>query len=558
MINFNNLKTKIKLAIIFGAIAIVVLTSGLVVGAKISSVRETAQWNEHTYIVLKQLEGMIAGMVNQETGVRGYLVSGNKEFLAPYHSGRSQFDESFKMLKDMTSDNPAQQKRLDEALSWARKWQSEIAEREILNTDLQQARDLEASGAGKGAMDAFRAKIAEIIAIESDLLSKRGAAQKSALDDAELSSRISIGAVIFLSCVFALLLLTGIANPIKIMTGVMTSLAAGELTTEVPYLNREDEVGAMARSTEHFRQGLLEARNVEAAAARQKEEAEQQRKRDMHAVADNFEQSVKSVVEAVSSNAHQMQGLATSLSASAEQTTRQATTVASATEQTSNAVQTVAAAAEELSASIREIGRQVTESSSIANAASGDAGKTNVTVRELADTVSKIGDVVTLINVIASQTNLLALNATIEAARAGEAGKGFAVVAGEVKSLANQTARATDEIRQQITTVQTQTQNVVEAISLLVKRIDEISHISTVIASAVEEQSAATSEIAGNVSQAAQGANLVASSIGGVSDAASSTGTASQQALSSAQSLSREAEQLKGTVTNFLNDVRSA
>jgi len=366
------------------------------------------------------------------------------------------------------------------------------------------------------------------------------------------------GAVILVMTVLMRMLTRSITEPMAKITESMKCLVDGDLTVETDALERQDEIGTLARSSEQLRQSLIKARETEATLAHQKEEAAQQRKNDMHQLADSFEQSVSGVVNSVSSNANQMQNMATSLDAMAKQSTRQASSVASATEQASNAVQTVAAAAEELSASIREIGRQVTEASSIANTASDDAGKTNMTVRELADTASRIGDVVKLINDIASQTNLLALNATIEAARAGEAGKGFAVVAGEVKNLANQTARATDEIGSQIGSVQAQTQNVVEAIGLIVKRIQDISHVSTAIASAVEEQSAATAEIAGNVSQAAQGTNLVSASIGGVSDAASSTGAASQQVLASAQSLSSEAEQLKGIVSKFLHDVRMA
>ena len=278
----------------------------------------------------------------------------------------------------------------------------------------------------------------------------------------------------------------------------------------------------------------------------------------LHALTAKFDKSVSSVLETVAGASTELEATAASMSASAEQTTQQAATVASATEQASGAVQTVASAAEELSASIREIGRQVAESSTIANASSEEAGKANLTVKELSDTASRIGDVIKLINDIASQTNLLALNATIEAARAGEAGKGFAVVANEVKNLANQTARATDEISQQINTVQTQTRNAVEAIGHIVERIQEISHISTTVASAVEEQSAATSQIAMSVTQAAQGTQHIAFNISGVNEAASATGAASHQVLSSAQSLSSEAEHLRNIVVTFLHDVRAA
>jgi methyl-accepting chemotaxis protein len=275
-------------------------------------------------------------------------------------------------------------------------------------------------------------------------------------------------------------------------------------------------------------------------------------------IADDFEQSVKGVVDAVASAATELQASSQSMSATAEETSRQSTTVAAASEEATANVQTVASAAEELSASVMEISRQVTKSVQIAGAAVEEAKKTDTTVQGLATAAQKIGDVVKLISDIAGQTNLLALNATIEAARAGEAGKGFAVVASEVKNLANQTARATDEITSQIGAIQTATHDAVEAIRSIATTIAEMNQISTAISAAVEEQGATTKEIARNVAQAATGSANVAETISGVSRAASETGSSAGQVLNAAGELSVQAERLRREVDNFLGSVRSA
>ena len=275
------------------------------------------------------------------------------------------------------------------------------------------------------------------------------------------------------------------------------------------------------------------------------------------ALADNFEANVKGIVESVSSSATEMQGSAQSMSSTAEETSRQSTAVAAASEEASTNVQTVASAAEELSNSVEEVGRQVGQSNKIAQNAVEEAQRTNDKVQGLAEAAQKIGEVVNLINDIASQTNLLALNATIEAARAGEAGKGFAVVASEVKSLANQTAKATEEIAAQIGAIQAATTDAVSAIQGIGSTIGEISEISTAIATAVEQQSAATKEIAANVQQAAAGTQEVSENISGVTQAASETGEAAGQVLGAAQELSKQSEALREQVDSFLIEVRA-
>jgi methyl-accepting chemotaxis protein len=348
-----------------------------------------------------------------------------------------------------------------------------------------------------------------------------------------------------------------IARPIVGMTRVMTALSSGDKQIDVPDTARADEIGHMAKAVLVFKENMLRADALAAEQARDRE-AKEARAQRLEASAHAFDRRVGDVVRAVSAATTQLQSSAQAMSATAEQTNRQAGVVASASEEATSNVQTVASAAEELSSSISEIGRQVSESSNITQQAVADADRTNAAIETLAEGAQRIGDVVKLINDIAGQTNLLALNATIEAARAGEAGKGFAVVASEVKSLATQTAKATDDIAAQVAAIQTSTQNSVGAIKGIAETIRKVSGIATAIASAVEQQGSATQEIARNVQQAAAGTSEVSSNIAGVTKAASETGQAASQVLAAAQDMAHQAESLRTEVEHFLAEVKAA
>ncbi|MGF7175352.1 methyl-accepting chemotaxis protein [Azospirillum doebereinerae] len=349
-----------------------------------------------------------------------------------------------------------------------------------------------------------------------------------------------------------------IAKPMAASVDCLRRLVSGESSVAVYGAGRGDEVGAIAGAMTVFKENLERNRQLEADAAETARRNEIERRHMMKTLADEFEASIKGIAETVSAAATQLQANAESLSATAEETARQSSAVASATEQASASVQTVAAASEQMGCSITEISRQVSESSRISQDAVHEVEQTNSTVEGLAAAAQRIGDVVSLIQNIAAQTNLLALNATIEAARAGEAGKGFAVVANEVKALASQTAKATEEIATQVSGIQTATGGAVGAIRGIGQTIVRVNGIANMIATAVEQQAGATREIGRNVQQAAQGTQEVANNITGVSRAAEDAGAASSDVLTAADSLSRDAERLTSELDGFVARIRAA
>ena len=420
----------------------------------------------------------------------------------------------------------------------------------------------------KEALD-LNSKMANKLGLEADEVLKKdielnnAGADKAARDAADsyasafLMVSIILGAAIIIGVALSFYLVRDISAGIASIVTPMQALGKGDLTAIVPHQGEKTEIGAMADTLQVFKEALLAKKAADEAAAADAD-AKIERGRRVDNITREFESMIGEIVNTVSSASSQLEASAGTLSSTAERSKELATTVAAASEEASTNVQSVASATEELSSSVTEISRQVQESARMATEAVGQARTTNDRVSELSKAASRIGDVVELINTIAGQTNLLALNATIEAARAGEAGRGFAVVASEVKALAEQTAKATGEISQQISGIQAATQESVSAIKEISGTIEQLSEISSTIAAAVEEQGAATQEISRNVQQAAQGTMQVSSNITDVQHGATETGSASTQVLSAARMLSGDSSRLKAEVSKFLTTVRAA
>ena len=560
MRRYRDLKIPAKLAVVFGALLLVIGVSGatsLMAGRIVDRAEGASRRAAEAEV---RAQGLLSMVQMQQSALRSYLLTGEPSMLGPYERGKAELETALAGILDVSDDaeTASDLGRIRDTLTG---WYVGVADEQIRlmrhPETVEEARGIEVTGAGDRI-------IAEATGIAEALIAREratAALRRAELEQAQTASfwvvLVGTALAVLIAAAAAVTLSRSIGRPVVAMTNAMSALAAGNHAVEIPATDRGDEIGSMAKAVLVFKENTIRAKQLAEAAAEEQKRKEG-RVQKVGELTGAFDRDATEVLRAMTVAATEMQSTAQSMSKTAEETTRRATAVSQASEEASANVQTVASAAEQLSSSIAEISRQVTQSAQIAGRAVADAEHTNAQVRGLAEAAQKIGEVVNLINDIANQTNLLALNATIEAARAGEAGKGFAVVASEVKSLANQTAKATEEITAQITGIQQATRDAVAAIQSIGKTIAEIDGIAATIASAVEEQGAATREIARNIQQASAGTSEVSSNISGVDEAAATTGAAAGQVLAAAGELLRQSDVLRSKVETFLAEIKAA
>ncbi|MBC7582226.1 MAG: MCP four helix bundle domain-containing protein [Tardiphaga sp.] len=561
----SNLSIRAKITVVIAFLLVTMTGLGLLAVSKMLAINASTEDIQNNWLPsVRSLGSVQAGTMTYRTTVRAHMLG---ETAADKEAQDKRLATTVTEIADARKKyeryiSSAEKRALYDA--WSRKWDEYMA-------GAAEVIAISRASVGKGVHDAQtlnRTKVNEIGKAADTILEQniefndRGAAAagKTAAENFR-SAVLLMSAILVAAAVIGIgvgiYLVRDVSSGIASIVKPMQALGAGDLSAEVPHQGMKTEIGSMGDALQLFKQALIDKRAADQAAMVDAE-VKIERGRRVDGITANFEAMIGEIVDTVSSASTELEASAGTLTATAERSQQLTTAVAAASEEASTNVQSVASATEEMASSVNEISRQVQESATIASQAVEQARKTNDRVGELAKAAARIGDVVELINTIAGQTNLLALNATIEAARAGEAGRGFAVVASEVKALAEQTAKATGEIGMQITDIQAATQESVGAIREIGDTIGRMSEISSTIASAVEEQGAATQEISRNVQQAAHGTMQVSVNITDVQRGASETGSASSQVLSAAQSLSSDSNRLKMEVGKFLSAVRAA
>lgn len=556
----QNLKISRKLALCFSiVVAMTVLTAILAFLAmeEIKSSEADSQKADRLGDIYLEYERAFA---LKRQGLLFYLLTGDRDGLEQFNDMSPKVDAAVASLRDQSKDIPVVAKLVDTMVLDFEKWLDNYAVEQIHlmsnHLTVNQARAIEVSGEPQIAIDQFT-KAAEdlereLSGISDDALARRSAA----LGSFTVTMIVSIALVIIVAVVSGITLSRSIATPIGEMAHLMVEMSGGNLDISVSGAERKDEIGSMAAAVEIFKRNGIEQREQKAREAEQQAQ-ENERHRKMEGYTRAFDSEMESALKIVEEAVNSVRVSSETMASNAQNTTGLSQEAAAAIEEANANIQTVASATTELSSSINEISSQMAQASTVTRAAVGEVETTNTRVAALNEAAESIGQVIQIINEIAEQTNLLALNATIEAARAGEAGKGFAVVASEVKSLATQTSKATEDISQKIAEIQTETSAAADAVLGIGKTINKIDELTAVVASAVEEQGAATNEIAQNIEQAASGTQTVAHVVETVSSAAGETGELADSQQAVVGQLSERNHKLKGEIDQFLENVRA-
>jgi len=584
----RNLPITLKVQLALGSVVVLLLLLMAVFHFSIAEIGEGRQLNIQSHRALGQINALEGSLMQAEAAIRGYTITGETDFANRFARERGAIDEALAGLQAKLSEDPAQVRRLDQARARIGEWLF-ILDEQLALSGGEDGRDaaarLVATGRDAAALEPVNASLDDIRETEQQRLAARGKAFGSSVGRMELAIVLgSVGGIAF-AVALGMLLSRGIARPVAQMTDVTLGLADGKTDIEIPEIRSEDEVGRLAGALQILKDRVRERRRMaqeqaesaqrqEEMAREQAEMAKEQEKLARQQEADSlekakraeridsvtrgFEDRVADILTVLETAASELNTTADAMSSSAEDGSSRTSSVSAATTQAASNVQTVAVAVEELSSSISEISQQIRDISEKAGIASGHTGAAVDQMSGLKETAGRIGEVTKMITDIAEQTNLLALNATIEAARAGEAGKGFAVVASEVKSLASQTAKATEDISGQISEIQKGVDSIIPTVDAVAKTIHELDEITASVASTADQQASATNDISRNVTEAAKGTDEVSQHVVGLEQVAQSTSAASAQVLQSANAVTERTNNLKSEIQSYLDEVRSA